>query len=89
MAMLFMCAGATVQSQTAGTAAASADGSALPGPAVPSASVAKPRLQDSVHERRALRELVNPGAAKMRTVRRDAPCAAGDSAGADRRFRRT
>ncbi len=43
-------------------AATPADGSVLPFPPVPSASVAKPRLQDSVHRRRAQPQHLKPGA---------------------------
>ena len=43
-------------------APAQADGSVLPFPPVPSASIAKPRLQDSVHKRRAQPEHLKPGA---------------------------
>jgi arylsulfatase A-like enzyme len=39
-----------------------ADGSVLPFPPVPSASIAKPRLQDSEHKRRAQPEHLKPGA---------------------------
>ncbi|HIG10829.1 MAG TPA: hypothetical protein EYQ59_04190, partial [Planctomycetes bacterium] len=34
--------------------AQAADGSVLPFPQVPSASIAKPRLQDSIHQRRVI-----------------------------------
>jgi hypothetical protein len=44
------------------SAAAPADGSVLPFPPVPSASVAKPRLQDSMHKRRAQPQHLKPGA---------------------------
>ena len=43
-------------------APAQTDGSVLPFPAVPSASIAKPRLQDSVHKRRAQPDHLKPGA---------------------------
>ena len=43
-------------------AAPIADGSVLPFPPVPSASIAKPRLQDSVHKRRAEPQHLKPGA---------------------------
>jgi hypothetical protein len=39
-----------------------ADGSILPFPPVPSASVAKPRLQDSAHQRRAQPQHLRRGA---------------------------
>ena len=38
------------------------DGSVLPFPPVPSASIAKPRLQDSLHKRRAQPQHLRPGA---------------------------
>jgi arylsulfatase len=44
------------------TAAVPGDGAVLPFPPVPSASVAKPRLQDSVHKRRAQPDHLKPGA---------------------------
>jgi arylsulfatase A-like enzyme len=44
------------------SAAAGADGSVLPFPPVPSASIARPRLQDSVHQRRPRPEHLKPGA---------------------------
>lgn len=43
-------------------AASPADGSVLPFPGVPSASVAAPRLQDSKHQRRAQPQHLKPGA---------------------------
>jgi len=51
-------ASATTSAATSAKAAASpaatpTDGSVLPFPPVPSASIARPRLQDSVHKRRA------------------------------------
>jgi len=42
-------------------AVSATDGSVLPFPPVPSASIAKPRLQDSVHKRRAEPQHVKPG----------------------------
>ena len=45
-------AGAVVQSHAAGKAVTPGDGSVLPFPPTPSASVAAPRLQDSKHQRR-------------------------------------
>ena len=45
-ALLCVGAGAAMQSHAAPAAAAPADGSVLPFPPVPSASIAKPRLQD-------------------------------------------
>ena len=47
---------------TAAFAASPDDGSVLPFPAVPSASKAAPRLQDSVHKRRAQPQHLKPGA---------------------------
>jgi arylsulfatase len=47
---------------TVNAAPAPDDGSVLPFPPVPSASIAKPRLQDSVHKRRAQPEHLKPGA---------------------------
>jgi arylsulfatase len=44
------------------SAAAPGDGSVLPFPPIPSASVAKPRLQDSVHKRRAQPQHLKAGA---------------------------
>jgi arylsulfatase len=49
-------------------APAQADGSMLPFDVVPSASVAKPRLQDSVHKRRAQPEHLKPGAPNVLIV---------------------
>ena len=43
-------------------AAQAGDGSVLPFPPVPSASVAAPRLQDSKHQRRAQPQHLKPGA---------------------------
>jgi arylsulfatase A-like enzyme len=54
-------AGAVSQSHAASTATPS-DGSVLPFPPVPSASKAAPRLQDSVHKRRAQPDHLKPGA---------------------------
>ena len=61
-ALLCVGAGAAMQSHAAPTAAAPTDGSVLPFPPVPSASIAKPRLQDSVHKRRAEAQHLKPGA---------------------------
>jgi arylsulfatase len=44
---------ATSAQSAASPAATPSDGSVLPFPPVPSASIARPRLQDSVHKRRA------------------------------------
>ena len=60
--LLCLTAGATSPGHAAGTPPAPADGSVLPFPPVPSASIAKPRLQDSVHKRRAQPEHLKPGA---------------------------
>jgi arylsulfatase len=46
---------------TALPAVSATDGSVLPFPPVPSASIAKPRLQDSVHKRRAEPQHLKPG----------------------------
>ena len=56
-AALFLCAsaGAGLSSHATDKAAAPADGSVLPFPPAPSASIARPRLQDSTHQRRASR----------------------------------
>ena len=63
-AVLTLCASALAgfASHAADKAAAPADGSVLPFPPVPSASIAKPRLQDSVHKRRAEPQHLKPGA---------------------------
>ena len=63
-AVLALCAGAlaSLSSRAADRAAAPADGSVLPFPPVPTASIAKPRLQDSVHKRRAEPQHLKPGA---------------------------
>ena len=50
------------RAMAAPTAAVPGDGAVLPFPPVPSASVAKPRLQDSVHKRRAQPDHLKPGA---------------------------
>ncbi len=62
--MFWSCLGAGLFGPVASsaTSGAPADGSVLPFPAVPSASVAKPRLQDSVHKRRAEPQHLQPGA---------------------------
>jgi len=66
----FVCAAvATALCITVAQAApAQADGSVLPFDPVPSASVAKPRLQDSVHKRRAQPEHLKPGAPNVLIV---------------------
>jgi len=62
-------ASAALQSHAAGTSAATpGDGSVLPFPAVPTASIAKPRLQDSVHKRRAEAQHLKPGAPNVLIV---------------------
>ncbi len=63
-AALLLCASALagIPSHAAERATAPADGSVLPFPAVPSASIAKPRLQDSKHQRRAQPQHLKPGA---------------------------
>ena len=58
--LLVACCGLLLQPALA--AAPVGDGSVLPFPPVPSASVAKPRLQDSVHKRRAQPQHLKPGA---------------------------
>jgi arylsulfatase A-like enzyme len=69
-AALLLCMGAGVASQTqaADKPSAPTDGSVLPFPAVPSASIAKPRLQDSVHKRRAEPQHLKPGAPNVLIV---------------------
>ena len=61
---VLMCVAAafSLHGHAADTPAAPADGSVLPFPPVPSASLAKPRLQDSVHKRRAEPQHLKPGA---------------------------
>ncbi len=61
---LLLCASAgfAFQSHGAEKPTAPSDGSVLPFPAVPTASIAKPRLQDSVHKRRAEPQHLKPGA---------------------------
>ncbi len=61
---LLLCAGAgaTFPVLAATTTATPSDGSVLPFPPVPSASKAAPRLQDSVHKRRAQPDHLKPGA---------------------------
>lgn len=60
--LIFVSLGAAFQIHAAGMASAPADGSVLPFPPVLSASIAKPRLQDSVHKRRAEPQHLQPGA---------------------------
>ena len=65
MSELAFCSWAPAQafeSHAARTTATPSDGSVLPFPPVPSASKAAPRLQDSVHKRRAQPEHLKPGA---------------------------
>jgi len=58
-----LCLGAGAVSQShAASSATPSDGSVLPFPPVPSASKAAPRLQDSVHKRRAQPDHLKPGA---------------------------
>ena len=61
---LLLCAGtsATFPVHAATATATPSDGSVLPFPPVPSASKAEPRLQDSVHKRRAQPSHLKPGA---------------------------
>ena len=61
---LLLCAGASASPavHAATTTATPGDGSVLPFPPVPSASKAEPRLQDSVHKRRAQPQHLKPGA---------------------------
>ena len=59
---LCVSAGALAESQRAAALPTPNDGSVLPFPPVPSASKAAPRLQDSVHKRRAQPEHLRPGA---------------------------
>ena len=61
---ILICLQAMALELSAGPAVAAQadDGSVLPFPPVPSASVAKPRLQDSVHKRRAQPQHLKPGA---------------------------
>jgi hypothetical protein len=51
--------------------AAPADGSVLPFPPVPSASVAEPRLQDSIHKRRAQPDHLREGAPNILIILMD------------------
>jgi arylsulfatase len=51
--------------------AAPVDGSVLPFPPVPSASVAAPRLQDSVHKRRAQSNHLREGAPNVLIILMD------------------
>ena len=61
---ILICLQAMALELSAGPAVAAQadDGSVLPFPPVPSASIAKPRLQDSVHKRRAQPQHLKPGA---------------------------
>ncbi len=59
--VLLLGASAVFDSHAAGTTATPSDGSVLPFPPVPSASKAAPRLQDSVHKRRAQPQHLKPG----------------------------
>jgi len=60
--LLCFIAGAAEHSHAAAQPAAPDDGSVLPFPPVPSASLARPRLQDSLHQRRAQPQHLKPGA---------------------------
>ena len=61
---LLLCAAAvfSLHGHAAEKSTAPSDGSVLPFPPVPSASIAKPRLQDSMHKRRAEPLHLKPGA---------------------------
>jgi arylsulfatase A-like enzyme len=61
-ALLCICTGTVAQVRAAATPGAPTDGSVLPFPPVPSASKAAPRLQDSVHKRRAQPQHLKAGA---------------------------
>ncbi len=60
--LLCMAAGVAFDGHAAAATATPSDGSVLPFPPVPSASKAAPRLQDSVHKRRAEPQHLKPGA---------------------------
>ena len=60
--LIYMGAGVAFDSHAAAATATPSDGSVLPFPPVPSASKAAPRLQDSVHKRRAEPQHLKPGA---------------------------
>jgi len=64
--LLAIAGGLSCQSVLA--AATTTDGSVLPFPPVPTASIAKPRLQDSVHKRRAEAQHLVPGAPNVLIV---------------------
>lgn len=59
---------ATIHVATADAKPVPGDGSVLPFPPVPSASIAKPRLQDSTHKRRAQPQLLKPGAPNVLVI---------------------
>lgn len=59
---------ATIHVATADAKPPPVDGSVLPFPPVPSASTAKPRLQDSTHKRRAQPQHLKPGAPNVLVI---------------------
>ena len=59
---LLFCVGTGVAPDSLAATASPSDGSVLPFPPVPSASIATPRLQDSIHKRRAESQHLKPGA---------------------------
>ncbi len=67
-ALLCISAGVGMPGHAVEKTTAPADGSVLPFPSVPSASVAKPRLQDSTHKRRAEPQHLKPGAPNVLVV---------------------
>ena len=68
LALSCLGAGALAPVAAGATSGASADGSVLPFDPVPSASVAKPRLQDSNHQRRAQPQHLKAGAPNVLIV---------------------
>jgi hypothetical protein len=64
--LLCFSAGTAFHSQAAEKSALPADGSVLPFPPVPSASITKPRLQDSKHQCRAEAQHLKLGAPNVR-----------------------
>ena len=68
LALLGLTAVAIPTAPVAAQSASPADGSVLPFPPVPSASIAKPRLQDSTHQRRAQPDHLKPGAPNVLIV---------------------
>jgi hypothetical protein len=60
LALLCLGTGSALQSRAADKGAVPAEGLVLPFPAVPSASIAKPRLQHAVQQRRAARRTWSP-----------------------------